>query len=79
VAGVTGVEVAGREGGLELFTLETAPNTDPRLELYRLATEKNWPLAELHLEGSTLEDIFRQLTIGEEAAGAAIETEGGAA
>ncbi len=77
VAGVTGVEVAGREGGLELFTLETAPNTDPRLELYRLAAEKNWPLAELYLEGSTLEDIFRQLTIGEDTTGKADGAEGG--
>ena len=68
VAGVTGVTATGREHGLECLTLETAQNADPRLEIFRLAAEKNWPLAELHLEGSTLEDVFRQLTIGEDAA-----------
>ena len=57
---------AGREGDVELFKLQTEKNSDPRLDLYRLAAEKEWPLAELHLELSTLEDIFRKLTIGEE-------------
>ncbi len=66
VVGVTSVETTGREGGLESFVLETAKNADPRLDLYRLAAERGWPLAELHLEKSTLEDIFRQLTIGED-------------
>lgn len=71
VPGVAGVERAGREGDVELFKLQTEKNSDPRVDLYRLAAEKEWPLAELHLELSTLEDIFRKLTVGEEPAAGA--------
>ena len=69
VAGVSKVESGGVEEGLQLFVLEAEKDTDPRLELFRMASEKGMPLAELHLEKSSLEDIFRELTVGAEDAG----------
>jgi len=66
VPGVTGVKPSAAEGGLQLFVLEAGKEADPRLELFRLAAEKQWPLAELHMERSSLEDIFRELTVGDE-------------
>ncbi len=68
VAGICSVESCGTEAGLELFELEAEKDIDPRLDLFRMAAEKGWPLAELHLERSTLEDIFRELTVGVEQA-----------
>jgi ABC-2 type transport system ATP-binding protein len=68
VPGVAEVKPSGREGEVEIFRLETRKNSDPRIDLYKLAAEKEWPLAELHLEVSTLEDIFRELTLGDESA-----------
>ncbi|MFH1682047.1 MAG: ATP-binding cassette domain-containing protein [Candidatus Eisenbacteria bacterium] len=35
--------------------------------LFRLAVENSWTLAELHVEAATLEDVFRRLTRGENA------------
>jgi ABC-2 type transport system ATP-binding protein len=64
IAGVIDVKDAGREGDLTLFTLETRKEDDPRVEIFRLASEKGWPLAELHRESGSLEDIFRELTVG---------------
>jgi len=71
VAGISSVKSSGAEAGLELFELEAEKDIDPRLDLFRMAAEKGWPLAELHLERSTLEDIFRELTVGDEQAVAA--------
>ncbi len=68
VDGVLSVKTDLEEGGLALFALEVQKNSDPRLEIFRLAAEKNWPLAELHMESGSLEDIFRELTIGGESA-----------
>ncbi len=66
VTGVSKVESEGVEGGLHLFALEAEKDADPRLELFRMASEKGMPLAELHMEKSSLEDIFRELTVGAE-------------
>lgn len=43
--------------------------TDPRRDVFELAAARGWPLWELHLEQRSLEDLFRQLTAGEEAGG----------
>lgn len=66
VPGVSKVEKAGREGELALFNLDTEKESDPRIDLFRLSAERGWPLIELHLEKSTLEDVFRELTVGDE-------------
>ena len=64
--GVSKVEPAGSESGVSLYAVEIEKDRDLRLDLYRLAASREWPLAELHLEQGTLEDIFRELTVGEE-------------
>jgi ABC-2 type transport system ATP-binding protein len=66
VPGVAKVGTPVAEGPLTLIELESAKETDPRLEIFRLAAARGWPLAELHLERSSLEDIFRELTVGAE-------------
>ena len=75
VAGVSKVESEGVHGGLHLFVLEAQKDADPRLELFRMASEKGMPLAELHMEKSSLEDVFRELTVGAEDEG--IDSQGG--
>ncbi len=64
--GVSSVEHTGVEGGVSLLSLETEKESDVRLDLYRLSAGNDWPLVELHLEQGTLEDIFRELTVGDE-------------
>ena len=64
VPGVIAAHVAEPEVGLKIFRVETGKDVDPRVELFRLASEKGWPLAELHRETGSLEDIFRELTVG---------------
>lgn len=39
---------------------------DLRPEIFRLVSDKGWVLLELHRDTQTLEDVFRQLTIGDE-------------
>ncbi|HXF96900.1 MAG TPA: ATP-binding cassette domain-containing protein [Gemmatimonadales bacterium] len=46
-------------------TLTAAAQPDLRPEIYRLARQRDWTLYELHQEGGSLEDLFRQLTAGE--------------
>ncbi|MBX3190442.1 MAG: ATP-binding cassette domain-containing protein [Labilithrix sp.] len=47
-------EIAGEDG------------EDIRPEIFRLIADKGWVLLELHRDTQTLEDVFRQLTIGDE-------------
>lgn len=73
LAGVAGIERvigARREGDLILFNLQAGKGTDPRLDLYRLSASQEWPLAELHMEQESLEEVFRELTIGGESSAA---------
>ncbi len=35
-------------------------------DIFRLVADKGWVLLELHRDTQTLEDVFRQLTIGDE-------------
>jgi ABC-2 type transport system ATP-binding protein len=77
VPGITSVESSGVERGIQMLTLEAEKESDPRLDLFRMASEKGWPLAELHMERSSLEDIFRELTVGVERAEQASQMIGG--
>ncbi len=66
VAKVPGVSLAGpatsREGRTQVRL--TVKGADPRPALFRLAVERGWTLFELHQEGGSLEDLFRELTAG---------------
>jgi len=51
--------------GLDEFELMSSDEGDIRPKLFELAKNHNWQLFELHEESSSLEDIFRTLTIGD--------------
>ena len=47
------------------YELAADTDKDLRPELFRLIVEKGWVLLELHRDTQTLEDVFRNLTIGD--------------
>ena len=54
------------EDGWSVFTLRTDSRTDPREELWRLAADRRWSVRELSRRRATLEDVFVELTLGDE-------------
>ncbi|PIQ60551.1 MAG: ABC transporter [Bacteroidetes bacterium CG12_big_fil_rev_8_21_14_0_65_60_17] len=65
LAPLEGVEVAHQEQDAEGWThcvVSTREKADLRPELFRLAVENGWTLAELYRDEADLEDVFRQLT-----------------
>jgi ABC-2 type transport system ATP-binding protein len=48
------------------FELASEQDVDLRAELFRLVSGKGWTLLELRRDTQTLEDVFRNLTIGDE-------------
>jgi len=67
VPGVSRIAAPAEEEDMVLYTVEVEKGSDPRVEIFRMAAEKGWPLAELHRETGSLEEIFHQLTVGSEA------------
>jgi len=65
LAGVRGVAYA-REGDLTCLTVTPEDNADLRERLFYLCAEKNLPLLELRRERASLEDVFLELTRGED-------------
>ena len=69
VAGVSGVvqcqKVAG-EDGAHTFAIDGEAKNDLRKQLFRAAVDNKWTLLELTREAASLEDVFRNLTTGEE-------------
>ncbi len=64
--GVTQVRAEGAEPTEQALRLETSGDaTDLRPELFRLAVDRGWTLLELRRDRVHLEDIFRQLTLGD--------------
>ncbi len=47
------------------YELASEQDVDLRPELFRLIVDKGWVLLELHRDTQTLEDVFRNLTVGE--------------
>ncbi|MDH3498010.1 MAG: ABC transporter ATP-binding protein [Gemmatimonadota bacterium] len=60
--GVTGVDARGERDGRTRFGVTAAASDDVRPAIFRLAHERGWTLYELHQEGGSLEELFRQLT-----------------
>jgi ABC-2 type transport system ATP-binding protein len=54
------------ELGAGRFRLHCADGFDPREQLAELAARSSWGLVELRVEGKTLEEIFVELTAGDE-------------
>jgi ABC-2 type transport system ATP-binding protein len=48
------------------FELVSEQDVDLRPELFKLIVDKGWVLLELHRDAQSLEDVFRNLTIGDE-------------
>lgn len=48
------------------YALSTEEKDDLRPEVFALCVAKGWVLLELHRDAQTLEDVFRNLTIGDE-------------
>jgi len=48
------------------FTLRVEPGSDPREELWRLASDRRWSVRELSWRRATLEEAFVELTLGDE-------------
>ena len=69
VAGVPGVvlcqKVAG-EPGAYTFDIDGQAKDDLRKQLFRAAVDNKWTLLELTRQAASLEDVFRNLTTGEE-------------
>jgi ABC-2 type transport system ATP-binding protein len=61
VSGVTHVAPAGGHEGRARLRL-TVTGEDARPALFRLAVERGWTVYELHQDGGSLEDLFRDLT-----------------
>lgn len=54
------------EDGWSAFTLRTDSRLDPREEIWRLATDRRWTVRELSRRRATLEDVFVEMTLGDE-------------
>jgi ABC-2 type transport system ATP-binding protein len=63
IPGVT----AARNLGEGRWALDCAPGADPRDAIAETAAAQHWKLFELHAETRTLEDIFVELTAGDDA------------
>ena len=57
--------IAGEDGTLT-FAIDGAATADLRKPLFQMAVDNKWALLELVRESASLEDVFRNLTTGEE-------------
>jgi ABC-2 type transport system ATP-binding protein len=62
LAGVVSVEDRGAANGRTRALLTTQGEEDLRPAVFRMAHARGWTLFELHQEGGSLEELFRQLT-----------------
>jgi len=60
------VSIVPGEDKSATYELTTERSVDLRPELFRLIVDKGWVLLELHRDTQKLEDVFRDLTIGDE-------------
>ncbi len=66
LAGVVGCQKVAGEDGSHTFAIDGEAKTDLRKSLFRLAVDNKWTLVELTRQAASLEDVFRNLTTGEE-------------
>jgi ABC-2 type transport system ATP-binding protein len=66
VSGVLRCEKVAGEDGAHAFAIDGGPTDDLRKTLFRTAVDNRWTLLELVRESASLEDVFRNLTTGEE-------------
>ena len=66
LAGVKKVAELPTDDRAHAYAIDGEDNQDIRADIFRLIADKGWVLLELHRDTQTLEDVFRQLTIGDE-------------
>ena len=66
LAGVVGCERVEGEPQTHTFAIDGTAASDLRKALYRAAVDSKWTLLELSRQAASLEDVFRNLTTGEE-------------
>jgi ABC-2 type transport system ATP-binding protein len=66
LAGVARCVLLTGEEGSHAFALDAAASSDLRKQIFRAAVDNRWTLLELTRESASLEDVFRNLTTGEE-------------
>ena len=66
LAGVTRCEAIAAEDGSHAFAIDAGGASDLRKPIFRAAVDNRWTLLELGRESASLEDVFRNLTTGEE-------------
>ena len=67
LGGVASAEVLGaRESGSTAFLIVSEPGIDVRKSLFRLLSERGWPLIGLEAMGTNLEDVFLSLLARQE-------------
>jgi ABC-2 type transport system ATP-binding protein len=66
LAGVVGCQKVAGEDGAHTFAIDGEAKVDLRKSLFRLAVDSKWTLVELTRQAASLEDVFRNLTTGEE-------------
>lgn len=54
------------EEGWAVFTLRTDSHADPRADIWELARDRHWNVRELSRRRPTLEDVFVEMTLGDE-------------
>jgi ABC-2 type transport system ATP-binding protein len=66
LAGVARCATAAGEAGAHTFAIDASGSDDLRKPIFRAVRDNNWSLLELARESASLEDVFRNLTTGEE-------------
>jgi ABC-2 type transport system ATP-binding protein len=66
LAGVVGCEKVEGEAKALTFAIDGTASSDLRKALFRMAVDSKWTLLELTRQAASLEDVFRNLTTGEE-------------
>ena len=66
LAGVARCTLLGAEEGSHAFAIDASAASDLRKPIFRAAVDNRWTLLELARESASLEDVFRNLTTGEE-------------
>ncbi len=64
LAGVQGVTMQRSSESTVHLNVECAAGSDVREAIFALAVEKRWPILQMTPESATLEDVFRELTLG---------------
>src|SRR3954466_16132310 len=66
IKGVKKVAELPTDDRAHAYALDGEEGSDLRADIFRLVADKGWVLLELHRDTQTLEDVFRQLIIGDE-------------